>query len=31
LIRSLETRLHYRPRGIDHPPCADTSEREGTV
>lgn len=24
-LRAIGTRLHYRPRGIDHPPCADTT------
>jgi EmrB/QacA subfamily drug resistance transporter len=28
-IRALERRLHYRPRGIDHPPCAETSDAGG--
>jgi MFS family permease len=23
-LKSLQRTLHYRPRGIDHPPCADT-------
>jgi EmrB/QacA subfamily drug resistance transporter len=27
-IRSLEARLHYKPRGIDHPPCVTVSDEE---
>ena len=32
-LRALEARLHYRPRGIDHPPCAapDDASTAGPV